>query len=156
MFIARDIMVSSVITVKKNQTVKEALDLLAKHNLSGLPVVDDAEIVVGIISDTDIMQYSYLKQFVPKTSLSPWLSPYLNTDDAAIILNGIEILHRTLIETVMTKKVHTVTEETPITEIAKLLIKRKINRVPVVNHHNNLVGIITRTDLVKYMAESET
>jgi CBS domain-containing protein len=156
MFLARDIMVKSIVTVKKNQTVKEALDLLAKHNVSGLPVVDDAGKVVGVISGTDIMQYSYLKQVVPQTGVPFWISPYLEVDDIASIRQGFEVLHRTMIETVMTKKVYTVTEETPVSEIAKLLIKRKINRVPVVNHHHKLTGIITRTDLVKFMAESET
>lgn len=156
MFIARDIMSVSTITVKKNQTVKEALDLLAKHNVSGLPVIDDDGRVVGIISGTDIMRYSQLKQVLPKTGGLFWISPYSGSDDIESIRQGVDILHRTQIEMVMTKKVYTVTEETPISDIAKLLIKRNINRVPVVNQHNRLSGIITRADLVKFMAETET
>jgi len=156
MFLARDIMSAPTITVKRNQTVKEALDLLAEHNVSGLPVVDDEGNVVGVISGTDIMSYSNLKQVVPRTCGSFWVSPYSESDDIASIRQGFEILHRTLVGMVMTKKVYTVTEETPISEVAKLLIKRKINRVPVVGKDNRLAGIITRADLVKYMAESET
>jgi CBS domain-containing protein len=146
----------STITVKRNQTVKEALDLLAKHNVSGLPVIDDDRRVVGIISGTDIMRYSQQKQVLPKTGGLFWISPYSESDDIESIRQGVDILHRTQIEMVMTKKVHTVTEETPISDIAKLLIKRKINRVPVVNQNNRLTGIITRADLVKFMAETET
>lgn len=156
MFIARDIMSVSTITVKRKQNVKEALDLLAKHNVSGLPVIDDEGRVVGVISGTDIMRYSHLKQVLPKTSGSFWLLPYCESDDIASIRQGFDILHRTPIEMVMTKKVYTVSEETPISDIAKLLIKRKIDRVPVVNQNNRLTGVITRADLVKFMAETET
>jgi len=155
MFLAKDIMTSPTISVSKDHTVKEALDLLAKHSISGLPVVDAEEKVIGIISGTDIMRYSQQKKVVPLTSGSFWVSPYTESDDIANIRRGFETLHRTIIEMVMTKKVYSVSEDTATTEVARLMNRRKINRVPVVNETGKLVGIVTRADIVKCMADTE-
>jgi CBS domain-containing protein len=156
MFLAKDIMTVSTISVSKNNNVKAALDLLAEHNISGLPVVDDEKKVVGIISGSDILRYSHQKNVVPKTSSSFWVSPYTESDDIAIIRNGFEVLHRTTIEQVMTKKIFTVKEDTPVSDIAKLMISKTINRVPVVDDAGVLLGIISRADLVKSMAGTES
>ncbi|MBW6462992.1 MAG: CBS domain-containing protein [Firmicutes bacterium] len=155
MLLARDIMTAPTISINQGKTVKVALDLLAEHNISGLPVVDDDENVVGVISGSDIMRYSQNKKVLPSSSTSFWVSPYSETDDIATIRNGFEALHRTIIKDVMTKKVYTANFDTPISEVAQLMIKRKINRVPVVTDDKKLAGIISRADLVKFMAETE-
>lgn len=155
MFLARDIMTAPTISVSKDNNVKAALDLLAEHNISGLPVIDNNEKVVGIVSGSDIMRYSQQKKVVPARSFSFWVSPYSETDDIASVRNGFEILNRTIIEDVMTRKVYTVGMNTPISEVAKLMINRKINRVPVIYDDGKLAGIISRADLVKFMADSE-
>lgn len=156
MFLARDIMTAPAILIRQNENVKTALDLLARHNISGLPVVDEQEKVVGIISGSDILHYSQQKKVIPKASSSFWVSPYAETDDIASVRNGFELLHRTIVEKVMTKKVYTVSEDTPTSEVAKLMINRAINRVPVVSQDGKLRGIISRADLVKYLAEAES
>ncbi len=156
MFLAKDIMTVSTISVSKNNNVKVALDLLAEHNISGLPVVDDEGKVAGIISGSDILRYSQQKSVVPKTSSSFWFSPYTESDDIAAIRDGFENLHRTAIEQVMTKNVFTVKGDTPVSDVAKLMISRNINRVPVVDDAGILLGIISRADLVKFMAGTES
>lgn len=156
MFLARDIMTVSTISVSKNNNVKVALDLLAEHNISGLPVIDDEGKVVGIISGSDILRYSHQKNVVPKTSSSFWVSPYTESDDIATIRDGFEVLHRTAIEHVMTKKVYTVKVDAAVSDIAKLMISKTINRVPVVDDAGKLLGIISRADLVKSMAGTES
>jgi len=156
MFLAKDIMTASTIAIKQDDNVKTALDLLAKHNISGLPVVDEEQQVIGIISGSDILRYSQQKKVIPKSSSSFWVSPYTETEDIAMVRSGFEILHRTLISDVMTGKVYTVHEDAPISEVAKLMINRTINRVPVVNGEGKLVGIISRADIVKFMAGTES
>jgi len=156
MFLAKDIMTVSTISVSKNNNVKVALDLLAEHNISGLPVVDDEGKVAGIISGSDILRYSQQKSVVPKTSSSFWFSPYTESDDIAAIRDGFENLHRTAIGQVMTKNVFTVKGDTPVSDVAKLMISRNINRVPVVDDSGKLLGIISRADLVKFMAGTES
>ncbi len=155
MYIAKDIMSSPTISASKEQTVKEALDLLAKHSISGLPVVDENDKVVGIISDTDIIRFSQQKSIVPHTGSSFWISPYSEIEELASVRSGFELLHKTQLENVMTKKVYSVTEDTPASDVAKLMNRRNINRIPVVNDDGKLVGIVTRADLIQCMANLE-
>ncbi len=155
MYKAKDIMSSQPISASKEQTVKEALDLLAKHGISGLPVVDENDKVIGIISDTDIIRYSEQKSIVPHTGSSFWISPYIEIEELASVRSGFELLHKTQLENVMTKKVYSVTEDTPASDVAKLMNRRNINRIPVVNDDGKLVGIVTRADLIQCMANLE-
>ncbi len=156
MFLAKDIMTAATITVNKYNHVKAALDLLAEHNISGLTVIDEENKVIGIISGSDILRYSNQKNIVPKSGSSIWVSPYADSDDFALIRSGLEVLHRTTIEQIMTKNVYTVKRDTPVSDVAKLMISKTINRVPVVDDAGVLLGIISRADIVKFMAGTES
>lgn len=157
MFLAEDIMTSPTISVGKDKNVKEALNLLAKHNISGMPVVDEGNKVIGIISGADIMRYSQKTKLLPLSSTSLWVSPFGDTDDdLKMIRSGYDNLYRTPVNKIMTTKVYTASRDTPISDLAKLMNQRNINRIPVVDSEGQLVGIVTRGDLVKYMADSES
>lgn len=153
MFIAKEIMISPVISIREHQTLQEVVELLAKNRLSGLPVVDEEGKVKGIISDTDIVRYSQQISVVPLANLSGWISPHADVSDLVSMRKGIDTLHRTTVEQVMTKKVYTAKEDEPITEVAALMNRRRINRVPIVDDEGKLVGIITRADMVQCMAK---
>lgn len=152
MTLAKDIMSSPAISIREDQSVKEALDLLARHKISGLPVVDDDGKIVGIISNTDVIRYSQQKNVISQHSASFWVSPYTDMDDIASIRKGFEMLHRTRVDQLMTRKVYSTSEETSATDVAKLMNRRNVNRIPVVDASKKLVGIITRADMVKCMA----
>ncbi len=151
--LARDIMNAPVISISKDQSIKELIDLLAANRFSGVPVVDSSNKVVGIISDTDIVRYSHQVSVIPFTDLSGWISPYADISDLASLRKGIDLLATTKVAQVMTKKVFTTGEDTDVVEIAKLMSRRKINRVPIVDQDEKLIGIITRADLVNNMAK---
>lgn len=157
MFLAEDIMTSPTKTIGKDKNVKEALELLAENNISGIPVTDEEGKLAGIISGADIMRYSQKKKLVSFSNTSLWVTPFGNTDDdLQKIRSGYENLHRTLVEQIMTKKVYTAFRDTAISDIAQLMSQHNINRIPIVNKDNQVVGIVTRNDLVKYMAGTES
>lgn len=153
MYKAKEIMTTPAYSVTGDQTLQEVLDLLADKKVSGVPAVDDQGRVIGIISDTDIIRYAHQISVVPLSNLSGWISPYTDIADLASVRKGFEMLHRTKVEQVMTKKVYTVSEDTSATEVAKMMNRRKINRVPVIGAAKQLVGIITRSDMVQCMAK---
>jgi CBS domain-containing protein len=153
MYKAKEIMSAPAISVNENQTLQEVLELLAKHRFSGAPVVDAENRVIGVISDTDIIRYSHQINVIPLSNLSGWISPYADISDLASIRKGYELLTKTKTSQVMTKKVYTVNEDAEANEVAQLMNRRKINRVPVVNSEGKLVGIITRADMVQCMAK---
>ncbi len=156
MFLAEDIMASPTITIGKDKNVKEALNLLADSNISGVPVTDEDGKLIGIISGADIMRYSQEKKMIPFSNTSLWVTQFGSADeDLQMIRNSYENLYRTLVEQIMTKKVYSASKDTPISELAKLMNKNNINRIPIVDSDKKVIGIVTRNDLVKYMASSE-
>lgn len=149
---AREIMTTPLISASEDNTLQEVIELLAKHSLSGLPVLDGEGRITGIISDTDIIRYSEQLRVVPLTNLSAWVSPHTDVSDLVSLRKGMESLHQTRVGEVMTRKVYSVQEKEPVNAVAALMNRRNINRVPVVNSENRAVGIITRADMVRCMA----
>lgn len=110
--------------------VAKALNLMRVEHIRRLPVVNKSGRLVGIVSDRDLL----LASPSPATSLSVWEITYL--------------LGKITVGDVMTAKVITVTEDTPLEDAARLMVDSKIGGLPVVRD-GSLVGIITETDLFK-------
>ncbi len=153
MHTVKDIMSSPAISVNEEQPLQDVLELLAKHRFSGVPVVDADNKVIGVISDTDIIRYSQTINIIPLSNLSGWISPYADISDLASVRKGLELLHKTKIGQVMTKKVYTIGEDATGSDVAQIMNRRKINRVPVVDNNEKLVGIVTRSDMVQCMVK---
>jgi len=146
--LAKDIMVKKVITINKNESVKKLSELLIKNKISGVPVLDDNGKLVGIATEGDLIVRDADLHF-PR---------YFKLLDSIIYLESLNKFKRNLtkylgtkVEDIMTAKVRTVKENTPVNEVANTMIKYNVNRVPVLDDKNNLVGIIARADIVKSM-----
>jgi len=122
-----------VIIVPPDMPINEALNLMKKDHIRRAPVVHNGKLV-GIVSDKDLLNASPS----PATSLSVWELNYL--------------LSKITVNDVMTKKVLTVQENTPIEEAARILADNKIGGLPVMRG-DKVVGIITETDLFKIFLE---
>ena len=148
--LAREIMSRDVITVIPEEKVDKAARILVDNKISGLPVVDADDHVVGIITEKDlIVRASELK--VPF---------YLTLFDSIIFLdnpirfnNDIKKYTASQVKDAMTRKVYVVEEDTPVSEIVEIMQKRAVNRVPIVRN-DKLVGIITRNDILKTLVKS--
>ncbi|NLA10566.1 MAG: CBS domain-containing protein [Firmicutes bacterium] len=149
---AREIMTAAVFSIAKQQTLQEALAIMAKHNISGLPVTEADGTLVGIISNTDIINYAQKENVVPLFDLSGWISPHAEIKDLTSIKRGIDLLAQTTVSRLMKRKVHTAGEDTAILAIAGLMSRHQVNRVPIVDGENRLRGIVTRNDLVRSIA----
>jgi CBS domain-containing protein len=152
-FVAREIMTAPVITVGPEAKLAEAVKVMAEKNISGLPVLDEDNRVIGIISEADIVDYAGKTQAVRLFGSSGWISPYDDRIGSTSYRKGFELLANTPVEKVMARKVTTVKEDTPGLEVARVMNRKKINRVPVVDASGRLVGLITRADMVRALAE---
>ena len=145
---ARDVMVSPVITVSENDTVRDVARILIAKRISAVPVVDQAGRLVGIVSEADLMHRAEAGTERPT---SWWLS--LISGDRAIAAEYVQS-HAMGVKDVMTKEVHTALPETPLYEIADLLEEFHIKRVPIVNKDGDLVGIVSRANIVQAVASA--
>jgi len=152
---ARDIMTREVVTVTEQNTLQDVVELLSKHRFGGLPVVDENYRLKGVISVTDIVHYSEKIDVVPLVNLSGWVSPYADTNSLFYLRKGEDALNYTMVGDIMRRKVFTAKEDQPLNEVARLMKRRRINRVPIVDHDHILVGIVTRSDIVQGISQLE-
>ncbi len=128
-----DRMSKPVITVPPDMPIIEALNSMKKDHIRRAPVVQNGKLI-GIVSDKDLLNASPSQA----TSLSVWELNYL--------------LSKITVKDVMTKKVLTIQETTPIEEAARILADNKIGGMPVMRG-DEVVGMITETDLFKMLLE---
>jgi len=146
----RDLMTTQVITLKETDTIKHATVLFALHNISGAPVVDEGRHLIGILSETDILELvmKYQKELsVDHPSLYMLESPMDDTSDDEDLKKASEAISKTLVKDIMTRMVLTTSPDAMIVDITKEMIKNTVNRVPVLEK-GVLVGIISRGDII--------
>jgi len=139
--LAKDIMTKNVITVREDTPIEEVIRLLLKNNISGVPVVNKEDSLVGIISEADLIYKE--KSLLPISGYQENQKKFINACRKSLAKTASEI---------MTKDVVTVTEETTVEEIATLMLEKWIKRVPVVKD-KKIVGIISRPDIIKTLYE---
>ena len=145
---AMDVMVRDVITVSPGDDVADAVQLLADYDVSALPVVDDDENVVGIISEADLLH----REEIGTEKRRPW---WLEAVTPASSLAGeFAKSHGRRVEEVMSTNIIAASEDTPLGEIATLLERHRIKRVPILRS-GKLVGIVSRGNLIQALASSQ-
>ena len=145
---ARDVMVSPVITVDSNATVQRVASLLLQHRISAVPVVGKDSELVGIVTESDLMHRS---ESGTERPYSWWLR--LLVGDAQMASDYVKS-HAVKIADIMTRKVVTAAPDTPLHEIAMLLEKHGIKRVPIVDEAGHLLGIVSRANLLQAVASA--
>ena len=142
---AIDIMTNEVIAIDENATVPAVAKLLAERGISAVPVVDKDNQVIGMVSEGDLLHRA---ETGTERRRPWWLDMMASTNKLA----GDYIKsHSGKVKDVMTRNVLSVTETTPVADIAFLLETNRIKRVPVVRD-GILVGIVSRANLVRALA----
>ena len=140
----KEIMNKQVKSISLGMNAKEALDLLERLQISGLPVIDENKHLVGMFTEKEIL-----------TNILP---SYLNNIGVVAydvakktIKERINALLLLTVKDIMRTEVIFVRQDTSIFEIARIMIKDKTRRIPVVNNNNEVVGIIARVDIMKFL-----
>jgi acetoin utilization protein AcuB len=133
--LVRERMTRNPVLCSPDLSVNDAFDLMKKERIRRMPVVDKGGKLVGIVSDKDLLRVTPS----PATTLSTYEIPYL--------------LSKVKVGDVMTKKVITVIEDTPIEDAARIMVDNKIGGLPVVSEGGAVAGIITETDIFKTFLE---
>lgn len=120
-----EIMTSSVVTIGPEATIRDAIELLLSQRISGLPVVDSEDRIVGILTEFALLALAY----------------------------DSEIANQTVAEH-MTREVLTVDVDTPVNKVADLCIVHRVRRLPAVRD-GRLAGLVSRIDVLRALYEAE-
>ncbi|MEU3341808.1 CBS domain-containing protein [Streptomyces sp. NPDC006668] len=141
------LMVGDVVAVHPETPFKEVARLLGRHRISGLPVTDEEDRVLGVISETDLV----LHQSRPEPgSPGGWLGRVRD----GMRHGGAKSRARTAGE-LMSKPAVTVHADATATEAARVMMRHGVERLPVVDEEDRLVGIVTRHDLLRVFLRSD-
>lgn len=145
---ARDVMTTHVVTVTPTATVRELAELLATRGISAVPVIGVKGEIVGIVSEGDLVRRGELRT---ARSRSWWFKLFTSGETLA---QEFVKAHARRVSDIMTRDVISIGPDEPLSEVARLLEKHSIKRVPVVSNRQ-LVGIVSRANLVQALASLE-
>ena len=142
----KDLMTREVMTVAPDMSVKDAAKLLFEKEISGLPVVSPDNKIIGMITEKDLIAMA-LPNYLEK------LGDFDFILDEEPFIKKIADADKVKVKDIMRKDVLCVSEDTPIPEVARLMIIKKVRRIPVLDKDKKLAGIIARADIVKEIAK---
>ncbi len=146
-----EIMTTEVMTVKRETSVNEVAKLMGAHDISGVPVVDDEQHVVGIITELDLIVRNTRLEMPRFIEVLDWGRIPLERPKHA--RERLQHMLGTQAADIMTEEVRTIGSEAAVEDLAELMVKHRVNPVPVVDENARLIGIVSRADLVDMMAE---
>lgn len=148
-----DVMTRDPITATRETPLTDVIKILAERRISSLPVVEGGKLV-GIISETDLMWR--------ESGVTP--PPYIMLLDSVIYLENParyereihKALGQTVGEVMSDRHVITITPDKPLREAAQIMHERTVNSLPVVDSTGQVIGILTRGDIVRAMAAEQS
>jgi CBS domain-containing protein len=141
---AKDIMTTPVITVRAADSLPDVIRVMRRHGFSGAPVVDEFGLMVGIVSEGDLLEKEAGPGGLPELA---YVARRYRSDPTEAYARG------TTVEEIMSRQVVTATQETTVREVAMLMVRNGVNRVPIVRGED-LVGIVSRADILTLFAAS--
>ncbi|ABQ26499.1 CBS domain-containing protein [Geotalea uraniireducens] len=147
MLTAADVMTKDVITVKTGTTVRELAELFTANRMSSFPVVDDNGELIGIVTETDLIEQDKSLHIPTVISLFDWVI-YLESEKK--FEKELKKMTGQTVGDIYTEDVESVKSTSLLSEVADIMSSKKIHAVPVVDD-KKLVGVISRIDLIRTM-----
>ena len=145
---AGEIMTRDVISVLPHTSIRYVAKLLVDHHISGLPVLDEDQHLIGMVTENDLLKWSGR----PGEKQVWWLDMLAEGHGLASDFLDLVRVEGEKVRTVMTTDVTTIVESMPVADVAKLMVAKGIKRVPVMRD-GKLAGIVSRADLVRALAQ---
>jgi len=142
----KEIMTREVVNIPANASVNEALGLLLKMKISGLPVLDEHNNLIGMFTEKDILRYifpSYLHK----------VGRFVYDENPKAIKKKMAQLGSLKVEQLMRREVITLDEDTTLCEVAHIMLTQKIRRIPILDKSRKVVGIVAREDVIRAFAK---
>ncbi|HEY79676.1 MAG TPA: CBS domain-containing protein [Caldilineae bacterium] len=129
-YLARDVMTSPAVTIRWDATVLEASALMEERDIRRLPVVDEEDMLIGIVSDGDVRE---------ALSIYNQTNPYAPDQDEILLA----------VDEIMSAPVYAVGPDERLTDVIRIMLDHKIGGVPVVDADRHPLGVITESDIFR-------
>lgn len=139
---AKDIMIKDVKSISSQMNAQEALDLLQKLQISGLPVIDDKKRLIGMFTEKEILA-NILPSYVSR------VGRFVYEENPKTIKHKINNFPSLKVKDLMRHDVVTIDEDTALCEVAHVMLTQRARRAPILNKNREVVGIISRGDVMK-------
>lgn len=146
---AKDIMETNVICVTPETEIQAAAKLLLENHINGVPVVDDNQDIIGILCQSDLI---FQQKEIPFPPIFTVLDSYIPLASSQKMEEEFKKISAVRVDQAMIKDPVTVSPETPVTEIANLMVEKHFHTIPV-TENNKVIGIIGKEDVLKTMIE---
>ncbi|MFC1558126.1 CBS domain-containing protein [candidate division KSB1 bacterium] len=146
---ARDIMTRDVVTVTEDMKIFSVIELLNEKKISGVPVVDKNDNLVGIVTKSDLLGNFIDQDIELSLNLSISLKDALGFQEPEKTEEKISV-HEFEVKEVMSAESITATEDTPIEKLAEMMIDAKIHRIVIVDD-NSISGIVSTHDMLYHL-----
>ncbi len=138
----KDIMTTKITTISPEMNAREALDLLMRIEISGLPVVDENKKLIGMFTEKGVLK-TLLPGYIEK------VGSFTYHENPKMIKQKVTALATMTVKEIMREDVISVDEDTALSEVARIMLVQRVRRLPVLNKNKELVGIIARVDVLK-------
>jgi len=142
---AKEIMTAPPITVSPETSIRDLAKLLTEHHINGVPVVDNAGNLTGIVTEADLIDQSKMLH-IPTVLF--FLDSVIFLENPKKLGKELKKMAGTTVKDICTRDVVTVEEETPVDKVATLIAEKHVNTLPVMRG-GQIVGIVGRGDLVR-------
>lgn len=147
----KEVMTKKIVSLSPDETVADAVEKFAKHRISGCPVIDDRGQVIGIMTETNILEslkthYRELKMKVPPETIIG--ISFVEIAKKKEVMKAFEEISSTPVSKVMTRGVSTAGPEDELEDVIQIMVRNDVNRIPI-TEKNVLVGMVTRGDIIR-------
>lgn len=152
MLYAKDLMSAHVIAVTLDTEIRELAQVLSANRISGVPVLDGAGLVIGVVTESDLI-FQNKKVHIP--TAFALLDSFIFLEDPEKMERELMKMAGTKVADIYTAHPITVQDDAPVEEIATLMAEKKVHTLPVLDKNGQLIGVIGKADLIRMIAEGK-
>ncbi len=143
---ARDIMTEKVISVKPDTLISELAKIFLDNNISGVPVIDENNRVLGIVTESDLIFHSKRLKVPAVLTI---LDSFIFLDSPEKMEQELRKIAAASVTDIYTSPAVSITPDTPLDEIASLMTDKKIHTLPVLNDNGEMIGVVGKKDIIR-------
>lgn len=150
MLTAQDIMTRDVITVRKDMSVRELAKLLSDKKISGVPVVDDEDNLICIVTENDLIDQ---KKKVHIPTVMALFDSFVFLENPERLEKDLKKMSAATVGDICSGKLVTAKTDTPLDELATIMSEKRVHTLPILDEEGNMVGVIGKSDIIRTMIQ---